>query len=190
MPSLFIVVSGCILLGGCKPAEPLAEASPLPPAERRTGSYNDVLEVCAAGDFNSWHTSPQSEFEDVKDADIIPISSKAYYAALKVLDGKAATKIEDTKPFGVDVGQRTGQPYLVRACLYVDFRKYFNLPKTTSLQRRLKTLKIYWASVQSEEKLVYTYSVMQKTNVASPAIYIVWSETDIKSVQGLVHSYH
>ena len=181
-----------ILLGmhGCKPVEPSTDENPREQVE--IGSFSEIFDACASDDFYLRQdlTKLNPVYDQIDSMDIIPIPSKVYLSALKVLDSKTIKKIENTKLFGVNVGQRSGQPYLVRACLDADFRKYFSLPKPPSLQRRLEGSKIGWNIVRNQNTLLYQQSVMARSDKLSPAIFIVWSDEEISAVKGMIYAHH
>jgi len=170
--------------------EPSPEVNPREQVE--TESFRKFLDACASDDFYLRQDLAKLNpiYKEVEKIDFVPIPSSSYLDALKILDGRAIKKIENTKPFGVDVGQRSGQPYLVRACLDADFRKYFRYQNTTDIRRRLENSKLGWSIVQNKNMLLYQQVVMTRTDKLSPAIYILWLEEEIHAVRGMILSMH
>ena len=181
------MVLSIIGLHACGPKETSPKTIPQDLSDRV--SLGELLDVCAPQDLLSRQSFANLNpiYEDIEDADIIPIPSNAYFDALKNLDGNASKKVENTKIFGVDVGQRGGQPYLVRACLDYDPRKFLLPSYRSGLQNRLKNYKLGWHITQNHDILIYNqFRMGRKTDKLYPAIFIVWSEEEIEAVQGSV----
>ena len=104
---------------------------------------------------------------------LVPLDSQN--KALKLMGKSSFKEITDSSKFGITIKDSMNHSYLVRTCLFGDFRAQ----NQEGFEKYVSTRRLEWNIVEDVDVLYSSHYALGKNPKLSPIVFIVWHNKEI-----------